>query len=286
MKIDKRVYTVIGIAAIIICIILDLNILTPFWTGSGPISWHYIPITGMNGFNTYTLFWLISPTAGSLLDLILIPIFIGPLFFIYERFVSDDYRISKYSEPHPKINRWEFIKRSGHVVLLTLGLVTVARKYIPFTLFISPLEVPVTDQYNLAFTSSLLGLILPISIGLLSISWIFQDSYALRYMKRKENDDENYELEPLHHSYDSLVKGSAGFGALLFIVDTFYHLAIVKDPLFALRWIYVIAHFWLMTLAILFVYSELFPSVGYFDFLKKGQKSIDSFVRKVKFWKY
>ncbi len=73
-----------------------------------------------------------------------------------------------------------------------------------------------SPEFNFTMFLTVFGLLIPVAVGILSISWAIEDSGLVHY-SFKEGDF--YEIEPIHMKFGSYVKGYAGISSLIFVVQ-------------------------------------------------------------------
>jgi len=64
---------------------------------------------------------------------------------------------------------------------------------------------------------AIVGLVLPIVIGLWSIGWMLEDSGLIHYSLKKRSD-QLFEIEPIHLRFNSYLKGYSGISAIIFLI--------------------------------------------------------------------
>ena len=180
--------------------------------------------------------YIIWPSLGSMLFVILFPFLGIPIFLRTKRVIYSKYENGFINTSKKTFSLKTFLFRSFNVFLLCIGFnaALIGSGIIDQSLLVNNVQLiylqshGIEVQYStdgfLGFTSALL----PIAVGLLSIGWKFKDAGIIHFKLPEENMNELFEIEPIHYRYEGYIKGFAGISAILYYIDAiiyyvFYH---------------------------------------------------------------
>lgn len=117
------------------------------------------------------------------------------------------------------------IMRSIYLFLLMLGLLSFilpwmedyAGVFMESPEYYEGIGVPVI--YVLSLLMPMVFFLLPIVVGLWSISWAMEDAGLMHYKFDERPGRELYEIEPIHIKYTSFLKGYAGISSIFFLIN-------------------------------------------------------------------
>ncbi|MBY8984585.1 MAG: hypothetical protein KGD65_05950 [Candidatus Lokiarchaeota archaeon] len=183
-----------------------------------------VPLLGLPSNINNIVFDFIIPNVGSMITVVLFSRLFTPLFLKGKRAI---YRRHKdaFIDVEPQIlSLKKFIKRGIFIFLLTIGLLAFIVPLLEDYAYLFINEVTVSGytaeglqlNFVLPFFMAIVGLVLPIVIGLWSIGWMLEDSGLIHYSLEKRLD-QLFEIEPIHLRFNSYLKGYSGISAIVFL---------------------------------------------------------------------
>lgn len=188
-----------------------------------------VPLFGIPNRAHMALTFFLIPMISSMVTALIFSRILTPFFLRVKGLVYRRYK-DAIIEFEPRIFSMKiFFKRGIYIFMLTIGIMgfiiptmsdDVARLFI---------NVNTVDSYKseglrlavvLPVFMSLSGLLLPIVIGLWSVSWFMEDSGVIHYAGlagQEDRKDKLFEIEPVHLRYSSYLKGYAGISAIIFL---------------------------------------------------------------------
>jgi hypothetical protein len=225
--------------------------------------------------------WFAIPIFGSILTALLFPRIFTPLFLAAKRKIYFRYD-DKYLDIEPAaLTKRMFIIRAIYTLLLTMGIMSFILPIIdphivmPEYLYQQFVDRGIEPLYGMANILTVIGLILPIVVGLWSIGWVMEDAGLMHYRLDDRRPGKLYEIEPIHIKYNSYLKGYAGIAAILFIIGVSLHYTQVIEGRENVIIAYLIPFFSiLLSMPAYYVYAKV---MGNNSFLRKGLKEIKKF---------
>ncbi len=197
---------------------------------------YVIPLTGLPEFIHQILFLFVISIIGSMLTAYLFPKYLTVFFFKIKRKVFRRYQDGYVDNVNISTSKKCFLKRAFYSVLLLAGLLAFIVPNIreSASLFLSAdtlknfAEMGIYPGYSLIILVTLVGVLIPIVIGIWSAGWVMEDVGLMHYRIQDERKGkESYEIEPIHMRYNNFVKGYAGISSFLFIIQVAYSFASV-----------------------------------------------------------
>lgn len=231
MEKNKRNIGILLILFVIFCI----TPLTYYLILPNEIHQSISPLTGLPFIVNGVLLNVIWPVIGSILLILVFTFVLTPGFLKLKNIIWSKYTDS-YIDLGDKANSIDFkkfIKRVIYIFLLTYGIYAVVSNYMNFDLLISEAEKNyyaidqgITDlKYVTTGFLLLMYLIIPISVGIWSISWAMEDIGLMHYKVPEKGENKLYEIEPVHLKYNNIIKGYAGISSLIFVIGaTMYYI--------------------------------------------------------------
>ena len=195
------------------------------------------PISGLSEVAHQVVFISLIPVLGSILSVLIFAKFLPKLFLKIKNKFIWKFKDAYLDQPPAPFAKYIVIYRFIYIYLLTLGILAFIIPFVDPALFITPNNYKnyemegITPRCSMPNLFSLIGLILPIVIGLWSIGWAIQDSGLMHY-RFDMRPGKMYEIEPVHVRYQSFLKGYAGISSILFLVQVviFYYNVAQKAP--------------------------------------------------------
>ncbi len=182
-----------------------------------------IPLTGLEPEIHIILFGIIIPIIASIILSIIFAKYIGPLFLslkrnlLYKKYTSGFIkREPNYKKPNT------IVKRMILTTLLAFGLGGAILPLFDVDQLISPqiacsyIERGLNYEYHFDILFIIMGLVLPLAVALMSVSWALEDAGVMHYCLDKFG---LYEIEPVHVKYSQFLKGYAGISSLMFALQ-------------------------------------------------------------------
>ncbi|MFX1370121.1 MAG: hypothetical protein ACFFAY_16140, partial [Promethearchaeota archaeon] len=187
-----------------------------------------VPITGLPATLNYIILWLAWPLIGGVIATTVFPRILAPVYLRLKGGLWRTYKNAYLELDPPPLTPMRLAKQFILMALLTMGLTSVVVSYInpqPFfvpSLYNQVIAAGLNPSIHLVFVASVAGIVVPISVGLWSVSWSLRNASLVHHKFPEPSSGELYEVEPIHLKYESLLKGYAGFSSLLFIMVLFF----------------------------------------------------------------
>ncbi|MFW9997461.1 MAG: hypothetical protein ACFFD4_35785 [Candidatus Odinarchaeota archaeon] len=225
----KAVETLKSCKAATVYLIVSFFIIALIWLVSalmeGSSASESIPLFNLPLPVSNAFLYLIWATLGSIISILLFPRIIPLLYFKYKSIKDSGYKNAHLFIKRHQLTLVTVIKRSIMVFLLSTGLVATlveANILIPahFILPSSLLEFQangVVLKYVFGVFYGMFMFILPLVVGLCSISWSMEDAGLMHYNLNAQ-EEEYFEIEPVFYGYHAIITGFAGISALFYYV--------------------------------------------------------------------
>lgn len=190
-----------------------------------------IPLFNLEEDAHYLVLIFIWPVLTTFLTVTLFPLILIPIVIFLKNRIWHKYQNGYIDMGMIELNLKKFTKRAIYIFLLSWGLSSTlvslgifdVNLFIPSTISahteIAQQAYEENPLYYPDFFIGITSLILPIVIGLLSISWTLEDVGLMHYKFPDESKDEKflYEIEPLYLKYHGIIKGYAGISGILYL---------------------------------------------------------------------
>ncbi|TFF87124.1 MAG: hypothetical protein EU550_03920, partial [Promethearchaeota archaeon] len=207
---------------------------------------YIVPLFNLEQDMHYLVLFVFWPILTTLIAVILFPLILIPVVMFIKNRIWHKYQ-NGYIEMGPlQLDLKVFFKRSVYIFLLGWGLSStlVSLGVFDVNLFIPTTIDANTELAQRAYEENLLyypeffigitSLILPLVIGLLSISWTLEDVGLMHYKFPDEAKNEKflYEIEPVYLKYHGIIKGYAGIAGILYLISAIiFHITYNTDQL-------------------------------------------------------
>lgn len=188
-----------------------------------------VPATGLTKNMHILVLGFLFPIIGSIITSLLFPRLFAPLFLEAKRkILKKKYKDSYIAiKPHP-FKLTTLIKRFIYILAIAMAFLTLLVNVLNPELWLdantlqSYKDTSRDPKYAFEFLVALMGIGLPIGVGIWAIAWAIEDSGLIHYVFK---DDGYYEIEPVHIRFTSYVKGFASLASIIFLAQFFiYHL--------------------------------------------------------------
>lgn len=187
-----------------------------------------VPLTGLPEDVHLILFFLMLGPIGSIITAYLFPKIFVPLFLKSKSLIFRKYEDAYVENTNVAASARVYIKRAIYCLLLTLGILAFIVPNIreSAVLFMGQntyeefVDLGIYPAYSMMILTTLVGILLPIVVGVWSIGWALEDAGLMHYrIEDERKGKEAYEIEPIHVKYNSFIRGYAGISSILFIIQ-------------------------------------------------------------------
>lgn len=198
-----------------------------------------IPFTGLDESLHTILFLFGIGMGGSILAALVFPKVFSPLFLMLKRKLLFRFKDAYIEKTNNTISLRTYLKRVLYCILTSLGLISFFIPLIDLSLILDSVyfqrfaEYGISPGYSNAVQVTVLGIFIPISVGIWSIGWAIEDAGLMHFrLQDDRKGKELYEIEPIHLKFFSYLKGFAGISSLfyLFEVGLAYGSLLQTDP--------------------------------------------------------
>ncbi len=185
-----------------------------------------VPIFGLP-FRVHNFFLLyIWMTVFAMISILIFSRLLTPFFLKIKKMIWRKYEDAFVEVQVDPFNFKKFLKRATFVFLFTLGLsatLSVFNLVNPSVFVSNELAADIESQnirliYSMDGYFGIIMFLFPISIGAWSIGWSLEDA-GLIHFNLPKGDSKLFDIEPIHLRYTNIIKGYAGFSAIMYYIS-------------------------------------------------------------------
>lgn len=191
-----------------------------------------VPFWNLSEDVTYLLLLLIWPLIASFILGLIGKMVLSKIYLWIFQKLHKNIQIGYVKPVNPEISLKKTLIRLFNVFLVTVGLVNallsaqiiIPNNFLTESQLTDYLLASIIPKYTPKVLSQILGLIIPVSVGLWSIVWSLEDMGLVQYQIRNLQEGNRFsELQPLFKDFSSYISGYGGISSIIFYSGYFIY---------------------------------------------------------------